>query len=243
MRLYHPVLALVVFSSLFIAACHPARMALPSEIDQSFDEWPVSERNYFLDESFAFGPYSVAEVHRSWTTKISWGAGMDQWMITDSHATQKYEFQISQHGSVEQGAKCATDVAWNQLDLENVLGKKSTFTWGLASDTSLVCSLMFKGLPSWSLIAQQRTDDRSLSGIMTNREAEILVNATRELSGDSWPLTEAAGYLFTLSGRLIGAVEVINDGRIWVRKSESKEIQQAVASGAAALLLYREIRK
>ena len=223
-------------------ACAAARMALPPEIGENFQHWPVTERGYFVDETFAFGPYRLEDVDRSWTTKSRWGAGGGHVQVSDAKARQSYNFRLTtpQFSGIQ--ATCFTNAAWTQLELDDVLGNRSVFTWDLRSKASLSCTFTSDpGAARWTLVAQQSEADGTLNGGLSNGLNAARISSTRALEGTSWPFTEASGYLLELNGEIIAAVEVLNDGRVWIKRELDPKLDAALAAGAATLLLYREI--
>lgn len=223
-------------------ACAPARMALPPEINSGFEHWPVRGRSYFFEESFAFGPYELTNVHRGWTSKSRWGLGTNKVIFFDASAKQKYEFQIREGQRPAFQVQCATNASWTPLELRDVLGKDSTFTWDLTAAASLSCFLTPSAeAAAWILVAQQSSVDGTLNGALSSAARGIRIRSTRELAGSSWPLIEASGYFFEWNGEMSGAVEVINDGQVWIRKGLEPELRHALAASAAALLLYRAV--
>jgi len=197
---------------LMLNACSPARMGLPPEIGENFQLWPVTERGYFVDETFAFGPYRLEDVDRSWTTKSSWGVGGGNVQVSDAKARQSYGFRLTTPQLIRIEASCITNAAWTQLELDNVLGNRSVFTWDLRSKASLSCALTsHPGATRWTLVAQQSETDGTLNGGVSNGSSGIRISSTRELEGSSWPFTEASGYFLELDGEIVAAVEVLND--------------------------------
>ncbi len=55
------------------------------------------------------------------------------------------------------------------------------------------------------------------------------------------PVFEAAGYLLTLRGETVAAVEIINRGAVWIHPAVEPEMRGALAAAAAALLLHQDL--
>ena len=46
-----------------------------------------------------------------------------------------------------------------------------------------------------------------------------------------------------MGGRAVGAVEVINDGRVWLAPDLTPAQQSALAAAAAALMIHRDLSR
>lgn len=49
------------------------------------------------------------------------------------------------------------------------------------------------------------------------------------------------GYELRVDGAVVGAVQTINGGAVWIEASASPEVRQAAALASATLLLYQSI--
>ncbi|MBU4603850.1 MAG: hypothetical protein KKH66_02990, partial [Proteobacteria bacterium] len=80
-------------------------------------------------------------------------------------------------------------------------------------------------------------------GVLEGPKLTIQVQGTDKLEGTTIPLSEPTGYVFSVAGQLsgtVGAVQVINDGLLWLPDSPQ---QEAMAAASAALLLYQDISR
>ena len=235
------VVLFVCCFSLILTACQVARM----EVDASLLkpgalEMPVEGRQGFgFKEVFAFGPYKVDDVHRGWVNMTSWGiAG-----FSSSKARQAYRFAVSHDQEEICRAECATSVKWKDLDLNDFLGTGGTLTMDLHSDTLFMTTFTGSDKQVWKMVMTESADYRMLEGVLSMDGEVVEIKPTRELAGSAFPLTEVVGYHFVLEDKTIGAVQVINDGTIWVSESLAQSMQDALAGASASLLLYRDLKE
>lgn len=227
-----------VLCGAFLAAalgCTPARMALAPGLEREA-ALEVTGRNTFkFGEEFAFGPWSVVEVHRGWKTSSAWslfGLGADS-------VEQPYEFVVAKGGARLQ-AQATTNARRKELSVMLV---------GLPMDLAVEdqASLAVSWAPAGSANKEQairlyvRGPTRGpLHGLLDlPGAAQVEVRGTNALQGSPFPLGETSGYTFERQGQVVGFVEVINSGRVWLSPALTAAEREALAVAAAALLLYQ----
>lgn len=225
----------MILLAVLTGGCRTAAMRTPAGFTPE-NGMPVEDRSAFrFNESFHFGPYEVTEVHRGWTPTQAWrllGFG-------STHARQKYEFKVKTADAVWQ-ARCAVDV--NRKELEQGLWG-GTFTMDLEAMTLFACSFFRQGQEqhAWKMALSRGTGDMVLNGALINGGTPVRIEGTRQLEGSPMALTEATGYEFLRSGQTLGAVQVINNGIVWLAPSLDDHTREALAVTATALLLYDDI--
>lgn len=231
--------ALGILAAAFLAGCTMARMAVPPDLPASATAMPVEGRKTFsFDESFHFGGSRVESVRRGWTHSTAWRfLGFES-----GKAKQTYEFHLKAAGGDSWKAHCATGVRWKEMEFENFLDSQGTLTWPLHSDTGFACTFDREGSKAWKLAMDQGTDDLVMNGVLTDGTAVIKVEGIRKLQGTPIPLGEPSGYLFLGPDGLVGAVEVINNGTVWIAGDVAPDVQSALACTSASLLLYRALK-
>ena len=223
-----------------LAACTTAKMACPPELSASAVEMPVTGRQGFgLSESFRFGPYDVSDVHRGWRVTTAWGI----FGYGSSKSEQPFEFKLHAPDNAAWQAHCAAGVRWNEMELNDFMDTGGVLEWGLSSHALFTCEFSppDKKKP-WKMVMKQETQDLVMDGLIGDGAIRIFVKGTRELAGGAWPLTEATGYLFYRDQDLVGAVDVVNQGAVWIEKDLANDTRSAMAASASALLLYRDLR-
>ncbi len=233
------LICLVILSlALAAAACREARMAAPEEVVGIISAWKVEQTRFTgWDGPFSFGPYRVDHIRRGWSERTAWG-----FMSYESYrADQSYEFQVHGPGGQAWHCNCASQV--NQQVLECMLGG-GKLTWELGAGQSLACSLKGPGGQLWRLgLAAAGASKSPMQGLLEGKELAVRVQGTDKLEGTGIPLGEPTGYIFSLAGSKtgpMGAVQVINNGILWLPTSPQ---QPALAATSAALLLYQDLSR
>ncbi|KKL16043.1 hypothetical protein LCGC14_2499560, partial [marine sediment metagenome] len=201
-------------------------------------EMTVEGRSLLLfSKSMQFGPYHVTDVHRGWTR----GKGFSIVGYSASEAEQKYEFSVNESGRTTWEVQCTTGADMSKLKMKGFLGGSLTIE---SSSSQLACSLKKEGSEKPSkLVMSQSAKDTALKGIMTDGATQIDISVTHKLDTSSFKMSEPTGYVFSIKGRPVGAVEVINKGTVWFNNSVKPETRSALAATSAVLLLYQDITK
>ncbi len=232
------VLCVCCIASWWLAACQPAYMAVSPQLGQRSEMLQVLGRQGFsLSEDFSFGNYTVHSVDRGWTRQTSMGfLGLDYF-----HAAQDIEFVVTHPNGEQWQGICAVGV--DQNTWRTFFPKSgSEFSIEYAGTESYVCGFHPpKGRP-WYLAMSRAHPEHLLRGVLHNRRTRFSVTGTNELADTMLPLSDPSGYRFYRGAQEIAAVEVINEGRVFLPRN-SPELQPPLAMASAALLLYRDLRK
>ena len=229
--------ALAVAAVLTLATgCETARMPVSASLMNAAPEAVCTGRQGFtFSEAFACGPYRVTDVDRSWTVTRSW----DEIWFESSRADQHYEFAL-EAGDATWDGQFAVGADVDLLELERFLG--GGFEIRFLDERFLVGALRARDeTDPWRLAIGRSGDERTMAGALTRGDVVVLVEGTNRLADSPIPVSEETGYVLSMDGQEVAAVEVINDGRIWIRSSLNAELRQALAAAAAALLLYRDL--
>ncbi|MBP7830633.1 MAG: hypothetical protein KA248_12020, partial [Kiritimatiellae bacterium] len=176
-------------------------------------------------------------VRRGWTRTTAWRfSGFES-----GKSKQTYECTLRAAGDDPWTAHCATGVRWKEMEFENFLDTGGTLTWPFKSKTVFACTFEGQGR-SWKLAMGQELNDLVLNGLLTDGSTVVAVEGIRELAGSSIPLGEPSGFLFRGPDGLLGAVEVINNGTVWIAGEAAPEVRNALACASSSLLLYRALK-
>jgi hypothetical protein len=228
---------LVLAASLFLASCQMARMSLPANLAAEAREMACRGRQGFkFNEAFEFEPFKVLDVHRSWTTVRDWDAG---W-IASARARQRYEFTTWEPRGPFWDGRCVVGAEATSLELRDFLG--GDLEVEVTGIQSLLGLLKERGTKKpWKLVLGQSTGEQSLGGVLEKDDVRITIEGRHDLAQTPLPIYEAAGYILTLKGEAVAAVEVINKGAVWIHPGVSPEIRGVLAAAASALLLYQDL--
>ncbi len=231
-------LLLVSASLLSCLSCTPARMAVPPDVNASgASALQVSGRQSIniFDETFAFGSYQLLTVDRGWTRSTTWGF----FGLENVNASQELSFVLQTPQGENWNCGCASNVDTRSLRLF-LPEQQSEMRWELAGGRSYVCGFQAPDGKLWRLAMARSRSDGLLHGLLHGESFQLAVDASNRLSGTGFSLVgEASGYTFSLGAGRMAAVEVINEGRVWLPGDE--RLRNPVAAAAAALLLYQDI--
>ncbi len=232
------VLCASCLAACWLAACQPAYMAVSPQLGRQTEMLQVQGRQDFsLSEDFSFGKYTVHSVDRGWTRRTSMGfLGLEYF-----RAAQDIEFVVTHPNGEQWQGVCAVDVdqnTWRKFYTEN----GSEFSIEYAGTESYVCGFHPPQGPPWYLAMSRARPEHLLRGVLHNQQTRFAVAGTNELADTMLPLSDPSGYRFYRGAQEVAAVEVINEGRVFLPRT-SPEQQPALAMGSAALLLYRDLRK
>ena len=224
-----------------LAGCQAARMEVPPEVRAQAAEMPVRGRQVLgLDSDITFGPYAARGIQRGWTettTRGAWWGNLDYSQVS---ASQRYEFSMLAPGTPPLRCRCASGVDQQMLDV--YLGRGGELSIQMAGRDNLVCAAEEgPGQPVWRLALGRGASQAVYHGTVTGGGGIHQVRGSQRLAGTPMPLTEASGYEFLAMGRPVGAVEVLNEGAVWLPGGLSPAARRDLAAAAAALLLHQQI--
>jgi hypothetical protein len=235
----------LLFTGLSLSGCQVAHMALPQDLPGQSSELTVEGRHLLIfRDSFRFGLYHVTDIHRGWTRGEGFSISTGTSEYSSSEAKQKYEFSVRESDRATWDVQCATGADWSQLETQGFLGGGLAIEF--SSNQQLVCTLKQDGGGKLSKLAMAQSasaNETALQGIMTDGATRIGISATHKLDTTPLQVSAPTGYIFHIKGRPVGAVEVINNGTVWLNNSAAPGTRSALAATSAVLLLYQDIKK
>ena len=228
---------LILAASLILAACQMARMALPTNLAAGAQEMACRGRQGFkFNEAFTFLPFKVFDVHRSWTTIQGWD---DAW-IDSARAKQRYQFSVEEPGRPAWDGQCAVGAEFTTVELRRFFGGELEIqTEGIQTVLGLLKER--GGKKPWKLVLGQQTGEMSMSGVLERDDIRVAIEAQHRLAQTPLPVHDAAGYILTQKRKAVAAVEVLNNGAVWIDPQASPEMRGALAAAASALLLFQDL--
>jgi len=223
---------LILFVVSFMSGCTVMQMKVPQELLEKTSAYEVSGRNDLSwEEVYSFGPFSVKDFHRSGTETSR--LGINSWNTSES----TYSFNFLLDGPWEKWkGKCNFDMNHQHLFFEDVLG--GDLSVELDAKTLFVCKLNGTGKGGeWILKMNQEADSSALQGMLVGEGRRIKVQGTSAIEGSAIKLSTASGYFFIEQENLLGAVDVVNNGRIFLPLGVGENV---LAAASTALLYYRE---
>ncbi len=213
-----------------------AALRLPDAL-AGVERLPVQGRQgWKLLERLEFGGCSVHGVQRSLAKGGDLGLSVPGLAYEGSKRRQTFLFKLSGADASPWRGAAATNLRRRALDVgfDIELRNKSGFMALLSSDA----------LPddSWTLDLAEK-GERPLTGTLSRNGEVIEVRGTNRLAGTFLPLGETTGYIFESRGKPVAAVEVINDGAVWLSPELDPALRAPVTAAISALLLFEELRK
>ncbi|WP_192822927.1 hypothetical protein [Rufibacter sp. LB8] len=221
--------------------CSVPDMQVSQSMTSGGEALPVVGRSAFrlslgAEKGFGFGQYQLQEIHRGWTSRAD--SPPDQ-IIQVNEAYQKYRFSLLdtasqktwlvqaaaiQDATKAQAAGWSVELSKQQEFLKVAFTSPESGTWTLALAD-----------PGHYL---QRKD---FVGKFSNGKQEIDVAPVYKFDGKSIPSSEPLGYEFSKEGAVLASVQTVNNGKVWLNKALAPDLQMALASSCAALLLYQKL--
>jgi hypothetical protein len=82
------------------------------------------------------------------------------------------------------------------------------------------------------------------TGFAKNGQKEIEIKGVKELEGQAnWLQLDVYGYQFWIDGEAVGAVSIVNNGRVWMRQDLDDETKLVLASLSSGLMLRDNIEE
>jgi hypothetical protein len=209
--------ALVTF-----AACTPARMAVPTELDGAARLRVKRSGGLFEAGSLRFGEFVAEGIDRGWThadrTTING--------VSDKHARQRYSFDFRAPGAA-MAVDCTTRVNERAVETGRATFSRSRF--------HLACAVSGGGLLVVDEVGHRGHAGRAMLPGLT-----LDVRSSSRIEGAIAGF-EPVGYELLLDGHVIAAVQTINGGAVWIDPSAPPQVRQGIAVTATALLLLERI--
>jgi hypothetical protein len=222
---------MIVLLMLSLSGCQTARMPLPDTLAAA-ERMQVSGRQGLpIERRLRFGAYEAHPVTRSWTRGRDRGGTLT---ARQSERSQTYQFTMHEGGDAYWFVACRAWVQSVRIDLGVVDVHP-------ADESALYCNLqsVTDRLTAWEL--ELREDrGRPLTGTLKLGRAGLDIAGTNRLEG-ALPMGGTTGYELRAAGSVVGAVEVINHGAVWLSPDLDPERRRLLAAAAAALLLLEDL--
>jgi hypothetical protein len=214
------------------AACASARMELPGELAATERLAVTGRQGWTATRAVRFGAYEAAAVDRSWT----WGNDLQINEYERNRRRQGYAFTL----------RAGAEGAW-RVECDARLLVRGVTVRGVTIEgenrSSLECEVKPEGVTSGSWrLALAEQGEKPLAGTLAGPGGSFAVAGTNQLQGTPLPAGQATGYRFERGGRVHGAVEVINDGAVWLHGATEVRELAVLAAAATALLLLEDLR-
>jgi hypothetical protein len=226
-----PGLIPLALAALLASGCQAARMPLPEQLAAA-ERLPVSGRQGMRPGTrLRFGTFEAHPVTRSWTRGRERGRTA---AATEQERTQTYRFTLREGGAELWFVACRASLRTVRIDVRSIQVHPS-------DESALYCNLQSAGerQTAWELELAER-HGRPLAGTLALGPTRLDIVGTDRVAG-ALPMRQTTGYEIRDAGDVLGAVEVINSGAIWLRGDLEPGRRQLLAAAAAALVLLEDL--
>ena len=224
-----------------LASCVTPNILLSPDLIQKAQVMDVEGRLGWLpDRHLSFGPYFTQQMHREaiysetegfWIQKTQW----------------KHALGFVLQGPKGAEARVRTLGTFVELD-------ETVFPWMDRSfeELSLYAgSVDYEGMDdssAWDFFLHDPEGGKKVDGddgLLRSRTGDVIrLRAVKEIEGQVMVLPRNnVGFEFFEKGEAIGAVSLLNAGRVWIREDLPQERQQVLAALSAALLVRERLEE
>lgn len=223
---------------LTFTSCTVPHMAVAPELQQSAEELPIEGRKFLKPNgNFQIGNYTVANVHRGWRNM----GGFSIFSYNNISAKQQYGF------SLQDGMGSEWYVFGGSRLKDKSLRSKTGVTIDIGPNMEYYAS-HFTSPESgqWHLLTVDPGNylkRKKFRGELSNRKTTYTIAPVYKFEGKGLPMSDVIGYEFKEGENVVGAVQVINNGKVWVSSQLNPDTRMVLASGMASLLLYEKLNE
>jgi hypothetical protein len=223
--------SLTLAGIMLLSGCQAARMPVPDALSAT-ERLPVQGRQgWKIKEHVRFGAYQAHTIDRSWVR----GSDLQVLAYDGSKRKQHYTFLLREGQTDRWRVSCQAflrrqALSSGGLDVE-LKNRSELECWFFSVDTPT---------EEWHLTLTER-GERPLNGTLSKGSTMLEVEGTRALQ-QGLRADATTGYQILDAGQPIGAVEVVNDGAVWLRDEARTERRGVLPATMAALLLLEDLR-
>jgi hypothetical protein len=231
-----------------LSACTTPQMLLQEPLASAAMPMPVKGRQgWLLNQQLSFGPYQTDQVQRGWTFSY----GVDLFLTELQGAKQKFSFTLQDEKAQRYTVMSAHQLRGLSIPADRFAPQARPAVQELLSFTIQTQDMMAATLYDhqqeqiWHMLMMHPEDFRKNGkyvGLLTNeKDTPIQVVPVRKLSGQkSWG-GDIVGFEFQQDGKSLAAVELLNQGKVWIDNTLTDDMQSLLAAACATLLLQQEI--
>lgn len=231
-RLVFSLLALLA-----MAACSTPHISVDQELQASASPMPVNGRQgWMIGQKLSFGEFSTGKVRRGWTKSYD-----IPFIVRFSGAKERLSFDMQDSQGLSANVFCLGKLREQDLPLFNDLfevnlGWKDVFSGTVTlNDGERHYDFLVANL-------NQNNWFREASGFIRYQGGEIELQPVNRLANGKKMLSEnVPGFQFVYQGQVVGAVETLNRGQVWIKAGLPQEMRLLLGAMSAALLLRSEL--
>jgi hypothetical protein len=216
-------------------ACHTAEIAIDPSLNAT--AMPVKGRNGLqIGQVIKFGEFKTDKVQRGWTKSYD-----IPFILRFQGSKEKMSFTQFGPGGTEAAVACISKFKSTEL---NVI--RDFFSVPLDYQNFFAGNII---TPSthWDFIIHNPNGDllreKASAGFVRCQDKQIDIFAIRGLKGQPDWMKELAvyGHEFILNGEIVGAVSMVNRGKVWIDENLDAETRTVIAAVSTGLLLRTDV--
>jgi hypothetical protein len=219
-----------------LQSCQVANMAVEPDFKSQAQEMAIIGRKTFKpNSSFSLGNYQVGNVKRGWTRT----SGFSIFVYENIKASQKYEFTMQPIGGEPWYIFAATKLQQKAINFQNGLNIALSPNFEYYG-----CYFTSPESGQWHLLTVDPGHylaRNKFEGELSNGNTFIKVTPVYKYEGHKMPSSEILGYEFWQDNTRLASVQVINNGKAWLKAGLSPDTRQVLANAMASLLLYEKL--
>ena len=223
---------------LLLAACSTPQMAIDQQLQNANALSVKGRQGWMLNQHLSFGEFATGKVHRGWLKSYD-----IPFIVRFSGSKEKLSYTM-QDGEGRTAETCCVSKL-NQKDLplfngffELNLDYQDIFSGAVILDDGRQhYDFVLTGLNQNNWFRPAEGFIRLQDGVVELQPVDKLANGQRALG------MQSLGFQFAYRGEVVGAVETLNNGRVWLKDGLAPDLRLVLSSVAAALLLRTELER
>lgn len=234
--------------AIYTSACTTPQMLLQEPLASEAAPMPVKgKQGWLINQKLSFGNYQTDRVQRGWTFSY----GIDLFLTELQGAQQKFSFTMEDEKGQRYTVMSAHQLRGAVIPVDRFTPSAKPVVQELLSFTVQTKDMMAATLydhqqqESWHMLMMHPEDFRKNGkyvGLLSSEAATpIQIVPVRKLAEQkSWG-ADIVGFEFQQEGESLAAVELLNQGRVWIDPTLADDMQSLLAAACATLLLQQEI--
>ncbi len=234
-------LALGISTAAHAGLFRKSTLEIPEELVASSDDYPVTRRVNFripkrkVDNALVFGDWKVNRFREGWPKGSTTGVGVGRFGVEHTESLKKFSFRLDGPQGQAIFVECAKSGEERAITYKTER-RETAVTTDWHYETVCGFSTIEGAEPSWRL----DFDELTSRGTLIGPEGEsIAVAPSGKVAGTRFEMPTPAGYFLLQEDRPAAAVDILNKGRLVLRRDGS-DFERALWAATGAALLFRE---
>lgn len=216
-------MALLLMSAA-LTACTTAHMNVDAGLEARSDVYDLKGFNYrWLNDDIQMGPYQVTKVREGW--QFSWGLEIDDAELMTAVRPVRFQVVDKELGAVQ--VECrqrSIEAGWRGVvvDVSDIAHPR------------MRCGLQMPDRRHQLVLSMK---GQRFAGEIHGTVFDI--KSEHRLAGAAFDNMAPVGFVVNQGSRQAAAIELINDGRVWIQRDLPPETRMLLAAVSAALMFFQ----